>query len=127
MMRAIKPEGVAEPRAPYSSVVESDGLVFLSGQVPFDASGTLVEGGFDEQARATFANVGRCLAAAKLGFGDVVKVNVYLADLADFAALNRIYAEVFAPPYPARTTVGARLLGFAIEVEAVARRPAADA
>jgi 2-iminobutanoate/2-iminopropanoate deaminase len=121
---AIRPDGVAIPAAPYSSVVASGDLVVTSGQVPFDIDGNLVSDAFDDQARQTFENLGRCLEAAGCAFADVLKVNAYLADFADFPAFNRIYAEFFSDPFPARTTVGARLLGFRIEVDAIARRPA---
>lgn len=120
---ALQPEGLARPAAPYSSVVVSDDLVLLSGQVPFDTDRRLVSEDFEAQARQVFDNVGRCLEAAGCGFGDVLKVTTFLADLGDFAAYNAIYAEYFVEPYPARTTVQAGLLGFRIEVEAVARRP----
>ena len=100
-------------------------LVFVSGQVPFDADRRLVSDAFDDQARQAFDNLGRCLAAAGCSFDDVQKVNAYLADLGDFEAFNRIYGEYFGEPYPARTTVGARLLGFLVEIEAIARRGAA--
>ena len=118
----FRPEGLARPAAPYSSVVASGDLVLVSGQVPFDAEGLLVSENFDEQARQVFGNLERCLAAAGCGFGDVLKVTAFLADLADFPDYNRVYAEYFVEPYPARTTVQAGLLGFRIEVEAIARR-----
>jgi 2-iminobutanoate/2-iminopropanoate deaminase len=121
---ALRPDGLAVPAAPYSSVIVSDDLVFISGQAPFDAERHLVSTAFDEQARQTFENLGRCLEAAGCGFADVLKVNAYLADLVDFEAFNRIYAEYFTDPFPARTTVGALLLGFHIEIDAIARRPA---
>ena len=70
-------------------------------------------------------NVGLCLAAAGCAMGDVVKVTAFLADLGDFEAFNRVYAERFSPPYPARSTVGVTLpAGLLVEVEVVARRPA---
>jgi reactive intermediate/imine deaminase len=122
-----QPEGVARPRAPYSPVVASGDLVFASGQVAFDADGVLVPGDVEEQTRQVLDNLERCLAAAGCGLDDVVKVTAFLVDLADFEAFNRVYAERFAPPYPARSTVGVRLAdGLLVEVEAVARRPGPD-
>lgn len=119
---APRPEGVATPSAPYSPVIVSGDLVATAGQVAFDADGQLVAGGIREQARQALGNLERCLAAAGVGLGDVVKVNVYLADLADFPAYNEIYAEFFTEPYPARTTVQAGLPpGLLLEVEALAR------
>jgi 2-iminobutanoate/2-iminopropanoate deaminase len=102
----------------------SGDLVFTAGQVAFDEQGQVVPGGIEEQARQVFENLGRCLAAAGCGFADVVKVNAYLADMADFAAYNEVYRSYFSPPYPARTTVQAALApGLLLEVEAIARRP----
>ncbi len=121
---ALQPQGLAVPRAPYSPLVVSGDLVFTAGQVAFDEEGKVVPGGIVEQARQTLANLGRCLEAAGCGFGDVVKVTAYLADMGDFAAYNEVYREYFRPPYPARTTVQAALApGLLIEVEAIARRP----
>jgi 2-iminobutanoate/2-iminopropanoate deaminase len=121
---ALQPEGLAAPGPPYSPVVVSSDLVFTSGQVPFDEQGKLVSEDFREQAHQTFRNLERCLAAAGCGFADVVKVNAFLADLSDFNVYNEVYREYFPQPYPARTTVGAGLIGFRIEVEAIARKPA---
>jgi 2-iminobutanoate/2-iminopropanoate deaminase len=105
--------------------MESDGFVFLSGQVPIDASGTLVSDDFAVQARQVLENMGRCLGAAGCGFADVLKVTTYLADFADAPSYAEIYGEFFAEPYPARATVQAGLAGgFRIEIEAIARVPA---
>lgn len=120
-----QPEDVARPRAPYSPVVVSGDLVYTSGQVAFDADGVLVSGEIEEQTRQVIDNLERCLAAAGCELDDVVKVTAFLADLADFEAFNRVYSERFAPPYPARSTVGVRLAdGLLVEIEAVARRAA---
>ena len=104
----------------------SEDLVFTSGQVAFDAEGNLVPGGIEEQTDQVLDNVGACLAAAGCGFEDVVKVTAFLTDLGHFEAFNRVYADRFAEPYPARSTVGVRLAdGLLVEIEAIARRPAA--
>ena len=122
-MKAIQPNDVAVPRSPLSPVVESDGLVYTSGQVAFGDDGEIVDGGFEEQTRQVFENLRRSLAAAGCGFEDVLKVNAYLPDLGNFAVFNEIYREHFREPYPARTTVGAALApGLLVEIEAVARR-----
>jgi 2-iminobutanoate/2-iminopropanoate deaminase len=122
---AIQPDGVATPKAPYSPVVVSGDHVFTAGQVGFEANGDLVGGGMEEQVRQALENVKACLEAAGCGFGDVVKVNAYLADLGDFDAYNAVYREYFDEPYPARTTVQAGLPpGLLVEIEAVARRRA---
>jgi 2-iminobutanoate/2-iminopropanoate deaminase len=121
--QALQPDGVAEAPSPYSHVVLSGDLVFTAGQTPFDAERKLVSDEFEPQARQTFENLGRCLAAAGCGFDDVLKVTTHLADLDHFALYTEVYREYFKPPYPVRTTVQSGLLGFLIEVEAIARRP----
>jgi reactive intermediate/imine deaminase len=106
-------------------VVLAGELVFTAGQVAHDESGTVVASGVEEQTRQVLDNVERCLAAAGCSMDDVVKVTAFLSDLRDFEAYNRAYADRFSPPYPARSTVGARLPdGILVEIEAVARRPA---
>ena len=109
---------------PYSHAIDSDGLVFLSGQTPLDsATGQLVDGPIDAQTRQCFVNLFNVLAAAGLGHGDVVKCNVFLTDMDDFAAMNAVYAEQFDTPFPARTTIGVASLplGARIEIEMIAR------
>lgn len=120
------PDGVARPKAPYSPVVRSGDHVYTAGQVGFDADGQLVAGGVTEQTRQAIANLALCLLAAACTLADVVKVNVFLADLSEFDAFNAVYREAFDEPYPARTTVQAGLpSGIRVEIEAVARIPAA--
>jgi 2-iminobutanoate/2-iminopropanoate deaminase len=120
--RALQPEGLVTPKAPYSPVVVDGDLVLTAGQVGFDENGDLVEGGIGPQTRRALDNVGACLAAAGCGFEDVLKVNAYLADLGEFDGYNAVYREYFAEPYPVRTTVGVSLPGgILVEIEAVAR------
>ncbi len=109
-------------KLPYSHAVAIRGGVFLSGQVPLDPkSGKLVEGDIKAQTTQVFKNIALVLKEADCDFGDVVKVNVYLADMADFAAMNEVYATWFEAPYPARTTIGVASLplGARIEIEVV--------
>jgi 2-iminobutanoate/2-iminopropanoate deaminase len=123
--KAITAKG-ATAVGPYSHAVDSDGLVFLSGQASLDpATGKLAVGGIGPQAEQTFRNLFAVLEAAGLGPEHVVKANVFLTDMADFAGMNAVYARQFAAPYPARTTVGvaALPLGACVEIELVARRP----
>lgn len=111
---------------PYSHAVWAGDLLYLSGQTPLDpATGLLVEGDVGAQTTQCFRNLFSVLAAAGLAPADVVKVNVYLTDMADFAAMNAAYAAQFEPPYPARTTVAVAGLprGARIEIEMIARRP----
>jgi len=109
------------PTGPYSPAVRAGDLLFVSGQVPRDPhTGALLGGDVTAQARGTLENLRRVLAAAGAGVDDVVSVTVYLADENDWGAFNAVYREVFSPPYPTRTVVGARLRGVLVEVNAVA-------
>jgi 2-iminobutanoate/2-iminopropanoate deaminase len=119
---ALFPDGLVRPKAPYSPVVRSGDHVYTAGQVAFDATGTLVAGGTAEQTRQVLANLEACLGAAGCTFDDVVKVNVFLVDLADFEEFNEVYRAAFTEPYPVRTTVQVGLPGgIRVEIEAVAR------
>jgi 2-iminobutanoate/2-iminopropanoate deaminase len=119
----VSPTG---PRAvgPYSQGVVAGDLLFFAGQIPIDPeSGELVEGGAADQTRRALENLKALLGAAGLGFDDVVKTTVFMVDLAEFAAMNGVYAEYFSEPYPARSTVQVAALpkGARVEVEAIAR------
>ncbi|MEJ3405697.1 Rid family detoxifying hydrolase [Rathayibacter sp. YIM 133350] len=124
---AVSDPAAPQPVGPYSHAASGAGdLIYLSGQTPIDPStGALVDGGIQAQTEQVFANLASVLAASKRDFGDVVKVNVYLIDMADFEAMNSVYARVFSPPYPARTTVAVAglPLGARVEVEMLAGSP----
>lgn len=116
----IRSDRLSPPVGPFSPAVRAGGFLFFSGQVGQDpATGALAEGGVEAEARQLFRNLAALLEAAGKGFGDVVKANVYLTDIGDFAAINAIYAEAFDAPFPARTTVAvaALPLGAAVEIE----------
>lgn len=121
-------EKISTPKAPaaigpYSQAIKSNGLIFASGQIPIDpATGSIVDGGIEAQARQAFSNVRNLLEAAGATMADVVKVTVFMADMADFAIVNGIYAEHFTEPYPARSAVAVKSLpkGALIEVEVTA-------
>lgn len=125
---AIRPHHTeAAPAAigPYSQAVSFGDLLFTSGQIALDpASGALATGGLEAEARQVFRNLGAVLAASGCGFVDVLKATVYLVDMADFPALNAIYAEVFGGHKPARSTVAVAALpkGARVEIDLVARR-----
>ena len=120
---------------PYSQAVSvgsvgsagSGGTVYVSGQVPLDpATGALVDGGIQAQAERVLTSIGAILEAAGLGYADVVKTTVLLADISDFKAVNEVYARFFTGPVlPARAAfaVAALPLGARVEIEAVAVRP----
>jgi 2-iminobutanoate/2-iminopropanoate deaminase len=122
-------EAVSAPGAsaigPYSHAVWAGKRLYLSGQTPLDPStGELVQGDVTAQTERCFQNLFAVLQAAGLGTNHVIKVNVYLVDMADFAAMNAVYATMFEQPYPARTTVAVAGLprGARIEIEMIARR-----
>ena len=124
---AINPPG-AVAVGPYSAAVATEGLVFLSGQTPLDpATGQLVRGGIREQTGQCFANLFAVLRAAGLTPDHVIKVNVFLTDMNDFAAMNEVYRTQFAEPFPARTTIGvaALPLGAKVEIEMIAAQKSA--
>lgn len=111
---------------PYSPVLEinAECLVVLSGQVAVDLNGNMIGATMEEQAEAALANCERQLASAGCNFADVFKVNVYLADLAEWSRFNAIYEAHMPPPRPVRTAVQAILLdGFRVEIEMWAVKP----
>jgi 2-iminobutanoate/2-iminopropanoate deaminase len=115
--QAPTPEGIAPVDVPISQVIVSEGLVYTSGQV---AEAT----DFDAEAHEVLRKIGACLAAAGCSYSDVLKVNVYLRDLANFPAFNDVYRSYFKPPFPVRTTVRADLVAdYRLEIDAIARVP----
>jgi 2-iminobutanoate/2-iminopropanoate deaminase len=119
----ITSDRLAKPVGPFSPAVRDGDRVYTSGQVAQDpATGKLIEGGVAAQTEQIFHNLKVILEAADKSLGDVVKVNVYLTDIGNFAAMNDVYAKHFAAPYPARTTLGvaALPLGAAVEIEMIA-------
>lgn len=107
---------------PYSQAVELNGTLFVSGQLPTDpATGQMPEG-VEAQTRRSLDNLGYVLEEAGLGFGDVVKTTVLLTDIADFGAMNAVYAEYFKGDKPARVCyqVAALPKGAKVEIDAVA-------
>jgi reactive intermediate/imine deaminase len=107
---------------PYSQAVAAGGAVYLSGQVGLDpATGELVKGGVETEARRAFANLAAVAEATGSNLAAAVRVTIYLTDLGSFAAVNRIMQEYFSEPYPARVTIGVAALprGAAIEVDCI--------
>ena len=115
--RAITATGGAPAIGPYSSALAVGSLVFLSGQIPLAADGTIVPGGIREQATQVLENMKGLLAASGADFSSVAKTTIYLADMADFAVVNDIYATYFTQPYPARATVQVARLPRDVKVE----------
>jgi 2-iminobutanoate/2-iminopropanoate deaminase len=119
---------VATPKAPraigpYSQGTRAGGLLFTAGQVGFDPStGELVDGGISEQTERVLQNIRAILQAGGLDLANVVKTTVFLVDMADFAAMNTVYAQAFGDHRPARSTVAVAALprGARVEIEAIA-------
>ena len=106
----------------YSQAVRAGNTVYLSGQIPLDpATGELVAGDMEAQVRRVFENLKAVAEAAGSDLARVVKLNVYLTDLAHFALVNRVMAEYCPQPYPARAAIGVAALpkGAAVEIDAV--------
>ncbi len=122
--QAIATSGAPAAIGPYSQAIAVDGLVFCSGQLGLDpATGDMVEG-VEAQAERSMRNLSAVLDAAGLGWSDVVKTTIFLADIADFAAVNEIYGRYMPVPPPARSTVQVAALPKSglVEIEAIARR-----
>ena len=125
MKEAVHSDGAPAAIGPYSQAVAVRGAVFFSGQIGLDpATGQLVPGGVEAETRRVMENLKAVLAAAGIGFAEVVKTTIFLADLADFAAVNEIYGTYFSDPKPARSTVQVAALprGGRVEIDAIAIR-----
>lgn len=124
-MKAIHTNNAPAAIGPYSQAIEVNGFIFASGQIPINpATGQIVEGGITEQATQSLTNVKNLLEAAGTDMSHVVKTSVFLADMADFAAMNEVYAKFFTEPYPARSAVAVRTLpkNVLCEVEVIASK-----
>ncbi len=114
---------------PYSQALAANGFVYVSGQLPIDpATGAFPTGGVAAQTRQSLLNMQAILAAAGLALADVVKTTVFLADMNDFAAMNEVYGEFFAAPFPARSAIAVKALpkGAQVEIECVAAQRCHD-
>ena len=109
------------PLGPYSQGVRIGSLLAVAGQGGFDRSGELVDGGVAEQTHQALANIEAILTAGGASLQEVIRVGVFLTEVEDFAAMNRVYSETFTEPFPARTTVYVRLpAGMRVEIDALA-------
>jgi enamine deaminase RidA (YjgF/YER057c/UK114 family) len=122
-IRVIRPEGLATHAVPISEVIVCDNLVWIAAQGGVDANDRRVSESFAAEARQVFENMRRCLASAKCGFEDVIRINAWLADPADFDAFNEITREYFSAPYPVRSIVTAGIFGYRVAADAIARLP----
>ncbi len=124
MKQVVYTDKAPIPKAPYSQGIIADGLIFVAGQVAIDPqTGDPFHGTFEEEFRLALRNVQAILEAAGSSLDKVVKVTLFLADIANFPKMNEIYKEFFKEPYPARTTIQAQPPGqFQVEVECIATR-----
>lgn len=114
-----------KPLAPYSVAVEANGFVFVSGQVAIDPFGGPTPEDVAAQARLVMDNIGRILADVGLGYADIAKATIFLADIADFGRVNEVYGSYFEADPPARSTIQAAALPkpeFKVEIEVLAAR-----
>jgi 2-iminobutanoate/2-iminopropanoate deaminase len=122
-MQVVATGGAPKAIGPYSQGIAAHGFVFTAGQIALDpATGEVVPGGVAEQTARALENLRAILVAAGSGLDRVVKTTVFLADMADFTAMNEVYAKAFGDHRPARSTVAAAGLprGVRVEIEAVA-------
>ena len=123
-MNAISTTNAPAAIGPYSQAIKVGELVFVSGQLPIDsATGAFAEGGIKELTRQSLTNMKAILEEAGTSMSNVVKTTVFLADMNDFAAMNEVYAEFFAAPFPARSAVAVKTLpkGALVEIECIAQ------
>lgn len=122
-MKKIATNNAPAAIGPYSQAIFANRFLFSSGQIAINPqTGELVDGGITAQTRQVFANLGEVLKAAEMGFEDVVKTTVFLADMNDFGQMNAIYGEFFTQNLPARSAVAVKALpkGALIEIELIA-------
>lgn len=125
-IQPIHAPGTALPAGHYSQAIVHNGLVYVSGQLPMDlATGARCTGSIEEQTEQVLANLRTVLEAAGSGLGHLVKVTVYVSDVAHWSAVNTVYARVLGAHRPARAVVPTGPLhhGFLVEIEAVAALP----
>ncbi len=124
MKKIIATPNAPKAVGPYSQAVEVSGTLYVSGQIPVNPADGSVPSSIEEQSTQALRNVGAILAEAGLGYSDVVKTTVLLADIADFKAMNAVYATFFTENMPARACfqVAALPMGVKVEIEAVAVR-----
>lgn len=124
MKKEIKSVNAPGAIGPYSQAVQAGNLIFVSGQLPINAATGEMPSDIKAQTRESIANIKAILADAGATLDNVVKTTVFLADMADFGAMNEVYGKVFTEPYPARSAVAVRELpkGVLVEIEVIAVR-----
>ncbi len=122
-MKAISTNAAPAAIGPYSQAIHASNFIFCSGQLPIDpATGAFPEGGIEAQTQQSLANIRAILKEAGTDMMHVVKTTVFLASMDDFAAMNKIYADAFSDPFPARSAVAVKTLpkGALVEIECIA-------
>ena len=125
MKKPIHPAGAAKPLAPYTPAIESNGTLYLSGQIALKGdSGELANGSITEETRQVMENIGLLLRAAGLGYEHLVKVTIFMSDMAHYAAVNEVYGGYFTDTPPAREAVAVKGLprGANVEISGIAVR-----
>ena len=117
MKKVILSHKAPAPIGPYSQAVEANGFIFCSGQIPLDASGQVVTGDIKVQTEQIMKNIEAVLFAAGVDFKYVVKTNIFLTDMKDFAVVNEVYGRYFPEKPPARSTVAVAGLPKGVQVE----------
>ena len=123
MKKMINTDKAPKAIGPYSQAIEKNGILYISGQLPVDAAtGKIVEGSITEQTEMVFKNIESILAEAGYSFDDVVKTTCLLSDMANFKAMNDVYAKYYSAPFPARAAFAVRELPLSvlIEIETIA-------
>lgn len=123
MRETVETKNAPSPIGPYSQAIRANGFLFVSGQIPIDpATGSIVQGGIEEQTRQVMKNLTAILESAGSGLAKVVKTSIFMTNLDDFARLNQVYGEFLAEFKPARATVQVARLPkeVLVEIEAVA-------
>jgi 2-iminobutanoate/2-iminopropanoate deaminase len=122
MRKVVKSKKIPQPRGPYSPAIISNGFVFVAGQGPINPKTNKLElGTIGAETRRTLQNIKSILESAGSSMKDVVRVGVFLSDMENFTAMNKVYAEFFSKEPPARTTVGADLPKIKVEIDCIAR------
>lgn len=123
MKKIIQTKNAPAAIGPYSQAVEANGMLFVSGQVPVDpATGKVVEGGIKEQTKQALLNIGAILEKAGYDYHNVVKSTCFLSDMANFKAMNEVYAAFYKENPPARAAFAVKdlPLGVLVEIETIA-------
>ncbi len=115
--RAVQTDQAPQAIGPYSQAIVAGGMVFCSGQIPLTPTGELVAGDIEAQTHQVMKNLGAVLEAAGSSYAKVVQTTCYLADMNDFPAFNKVYAEYVREPFPARATVQVARLPRDVKVE----------